>query len=89
MFRFTLPILGLLAPAAVRRALGSLNLFLAYLDELQTFSSTETRKLLATAGLKVPSPASYLNVVLRYYRDRKAGVEPSPASALENSALRT
>jgi thioester reductase-like protein len=71
MFRLAVPALGLFAPAKVKRALGNLELFLAYLDELQTFANSQTRGLLATAGLALPRAEAYLTAVLDYYQARK------------------
>lgn len=70
-FRVAVPILGWLSAKHVRRALGNLELFLAYLDELQTFANHDSRALLEPAGLCVPAPDLYLNTVLDYYQQRK------------------
>jgi thioester reductase-like protein len=70
-FRIAVPVLGLFAPVKVKRALSNLELFLAYLDELQTFANAETLALLEPAGLSVPEPGSYLDAVLDYHQQRK------------------
>lgn len=71
-FRLAVPVLGLFAPAKVKRALGNLDLFLAYLDELQTFANEQTVALLQPAGIVVPSASAYLDVVLDFYRTQTA-----------------
>ena len=70
-FRMAVPVLGWFSPNSVKRALSNLELFLAYLDELQTFANTDSRALLEPAGLRVPAPGLYLNTVLDYYQQRK------------------
>ncbi len=70
-FRVAVPVLGLLASEKVKRALSNLELFLAYLDELQTFANTSTAALLEPAGIRVPRPSEYLDAVLSYYQQRR------------------
>ncbi len=70
-FRMAVPVLGWFSPSSVKRALSNLELFLAYLDELQTFANTDSSALLEPAGLCVPAPGHYLNTVLDYYQQRK------------------
>lgn len=44
---------------------------LAYMNHLQVFDTTNTRTALRGTGLEAPPPLpSYLNQILRYYRDR-------------------
>lgn len=67
VFRIAMPVLGLLASSKIRRALANLELFLAYLEELQTFDNARTRVLLERNGIRVPSVPSYIDRVLDYY----------------------
>ena len=68
------PLIGLVVGAKARRALRGLPPVLAYLAEDQSFGNAETAKLMAAAGLPVPSPDSYLDSVLGYYLEsRSAG----------------
>jgi thioester reductase-like protein len=71
-FRLAVPVLGLFSTAKARRALANLELFLAYLDELQTFANVESRALLSLHGIEVPASDAYLDRVLDYYQDRTA-----------------
>jgi thioester reductase-like protein len=87
VFRVAVPLLTLVSSRAGKRALGNLNLFLAYLDELQTFSNTATRQLMARAGLFLPEAASYLHSVLRYYREHQSATVSSRPS-VDRSAAR-
>jgi thioester reductase-like protein len=75
VFRMAVPVLGVLSTSKIRRALGNLELFLAYLDELQTFDNRQSRALLDSAGIPLPSAAGYLDVVLDYYRTSLAKTE--------------
>jgi thioester reductase-like protein len=74
VFRHVVPVLGFFAGDAVKRALGNLDLFLAYLEEQQSFGSTETQRLLSQAGIVLPHPTQYLDVVLDYYQQLIRGV---------------
>ena len=56
-----------LMPADARRAIKTLPVFLDYLATEQTFDNRSTQALLATTGLDVPAPATYLDKVLGYY----------------------
>lgn len=67
-----IPIIGALAGAPTRRALKALPPVLAYLGESQGFQNTETARILAAAGLPVPSPAQYLPRVLGHYLQVRA-----------------
>lgn len=71
-FRTALPVLGWLAAGKAKRALGNLELFLAYLDELQTFDNQESRSIIGTAGIALPAAESYLDIVLDFYRAQAA-----------------
>jgi thioester reductase-like protein len=66
-FRVLVPMLSLFAGRTVKRALSNLELFLAYLEEKQSFANTETRALLRASGITLPTPSQYLDVVLDYY----------------------
>jgi hypothetical protein len=72
VFRLAVPVLGLLSTTKAKRALANLELFLAYLDELQTFSNAESRALLSKHAIDVPASDAYLDRVLDYYQDRMA-----------------
>ena len=67
VFRALLAGVGLFMPGATRRAIKTLPVFLDYLATEQTFANHRTQALLATAGLAVPPPSSYLDKVLKYY----------------------
>ncbi|MPZ45399.1 MAG: NAD-dependent epimerase/dehydratase family protein [Betaproteobacteria bacterium] len=83
VFRIATPVLALIAPAKVKRALSSLDLFLAYLEELQTFDNANTRALLGPEEIRVPAVESYLDRVLDYYHEKKAS-STSASIAVEN-----
>jgi len=72
VFRLAVPALGLLSTAKAKRALANLELFLAYLDELQTFANDESRAVLGRQGIEVPGSDAYLDRVLDYYQERTA-----------------
>ena len=63
------PLIGLFTGEKTRRALRGLSPVLAYLAEDQGFLNDETARVLAAAGLPVPSVESYLGQVLGYYLD--------------------
>lgn len=71
---FTLAAAGLkhLAPAAVRRQLATLPVFLAYLATPQSFSGTQTAALAERDGIIQPRYRDYLEPVLTFYLDKKA-----------------
>ena len=71
VFRSVVPVMRLFVPAAVSRALGHLELFLAYLREQQSFASTQTQALVGSAGISLPQPAQYLDSVLDYYESSR------------------
>jgi len=70
-FRLAIPVLGLLSTAKAKRALANLELFLAYLDELQTFDNAQTVMRLQPVGIMVPPSSSYLDAVLNYYQQHQ------------------
>lgn len=67
VLRASLPILAWLVPAKSRRALRALPIFLDYLSDTQAFANHETRQLLASADIKVPRVATYLDRLFGYY----------------------
>ena len=69
-FRAALPVLNAVSNESARRALGNLDLFLAYLRELQSFSNDETRRLLEPERIALPAWSTYLDPVLDYYEQR-------------------
>jgi thioester reductase-like protein len=67
IFRAILAGVGVFMPSDVRRAIKTLPVFLDYLATEQSFGNSRSQALLATAGLAVPPPYSYLENVLRFY----------------------
>ena len=67
VLRGAVPVLGLVAPKKVRRALETLPIFLDYLAENQSFLNRETTALLGTAGIELPRVHDYLDRVIDYY----------------------
>jgi thioester reductase-like protein len=82
-FRLAMPVISLIASAKTKRALDNLDLFLAYLEELQTFDNANTRALLERAGIAVPAVEGYLDCVLDYYHEKRAS-STSASIAVEN-----
>jgi len=72
VFRTLLPVMALLTPPRVRRALYTLPLFLDYLAEPQTFANVETQKLLTPTGIRVPPVDTYLETILTYYHQARS-----------------
>ena len=70
VFRALLTGVSFFMPAETRRAIKTLPVFLDYLATEQSFSNCNTTALLATPGLAVPPPHSYLDKVLAYYLGR-------------------
>jgi hypothetical protein len=66
LLRAAIPVVGVVAPAKVRRALATLPVFLEYLTGSTAFANDETRRLL-DGTVPLPTPASYLDAVLDYY----------------------
>lgn len=66
-FRVAMGALSNFAGAKARRAIGTLPVFLAYLNAEQAFGNERTQKMLAAAGLPLPMAQSYLLQVLRFY----------------------
>ena len=71
LLRAALPVISALVPADMRRALGTLPVFLDYLGTEQSFSNAHTRELLAAAGLRPPMPREFIGPVLDYYLSRR------------------
>jgi len=67
VFRKLLTGTSWLMPADARRAVKTLPVFLDYLATEQTFDNRSTQALLATTGLDLPAPATYLDKILGYY----------------------
>ena len=67
VFTALLTAVGIFMPREVRRAIRTLPVFLDYLATEQSFSNEHSQALLATAGLAVPAPETYLDKVLAYY----------------------
>ena len=70
-FRTALPVLNAVSNEKARRALGNLDLFLAYLREQQSFANEHTRRVLEAEGIPLPGWSSYLDSVLDYYEQRQ------------------
>jgi thioester reductase-like protein len=60
-----------LAPAAQRKALSTLPIYLDYLADRQGFDNTEYLKWLASRDKHLPQAAAYLPGVLGYYMDKR------------------
>ncbi|MBK7326441.1 MAG: hypothetical protein IPI89_10065 [Propionivibrio sp.] len=67
VFRALLTGISFFMPAETRRAIKTLPVFLDYLATEQTFANRQTQALLASTGLGVPEPSTYLDRVLSYY----------------------
>jgi len=67
VLRAVLPIAQAVVPADAKRALGTLPIFLDYLEGQQSFGNEQTQRLLAHAGLQIPVPREFVGPVLRYY----------------------
>ncbi len=67
VFSTLLTAASVLMPAAARRAVRTLPVFLDYLATEQTFANHRTQELLSEAGLSLPAPEDYLDRVLNYY----------------------
>lgn len=71
-FRAAIPVVRVFSGERERRALSTLPIFLDYLAEAQAFSNDETIALLEHAGIDVPHPDAFLDVVIdRYLRERR------------------
>jgi len=66
-FRALVPLVTPVVPATHRRALRSLRVFLAYLDEEQTFDTRRSGLFFSAAGLQVPRVGDYLKRIMGYY----------------------
>jgi thioester reductase-like protein len=66
-FRALLAAASLFMPDESRRAVKTLPVFLDYLATEQSFSNSSSKTLLASAGIAVPAPDSYLDKILAYY----------------------
>lgn len=71
LFRGALPALSLVAPPLLKRALGTLPVFLDYLETPQAFGNSATRSLLASGEITCPPPSSYLERVITHYLNSK------------------
>ena len=67
VFRAAVPILRVIMPANIRRALNALPIFLDYLAEDQSFGNQASSRLLQKAGICYPATTDYLDRVLDYY----------------------
>ena len=71
VFKGAIPVIGWLVPEKTRRALRTLPIFLDYLAEDQAFANSETRPLLATAGIHLPPVEEYVDKLITYYVDHR------------------
>jgi len=71
ILRAAIPFARALVPADARRALGTLPIFLDYLQGRQSFGNEQTQRLLAQAGLQIPVPRKFVGPVLRYYLEQR------------------
>jgi thioester reductase-like protein len=70
VFHSIMTIARCLSFGRTRRRLASLPRFLAYLNELQSYDTRQTQAFFASDALRVPNAMSYLEIVLKYYRER-------------------
>jgi hypothetical protein len=82
-FHALLPVVARLTSPKVRRALGTLPLFLGYLDQPPMFSNAKTKQLLTSAGITVPPVHTSLETILRYYDQARADSAGSAAVSTE------
>lgn len=67
LFRLAIPVISVFSPPRLRRALGTLPIFLDYLSEEQAFGNDKTCQLLDSAGIRLPPVDTYLETLLSYY----------------------
>lgn len=67
VFQGLLSAVSVFMPEDARRTIRTLPVFLDYLATAQHFVNNRTQALMASAGLAVPPPATYLDKVLSYY----------------------
>ncbi|HEY3196412.1 MAG TPA: SDR family oxidoreductase [Nitrospirales bacterium] len=79
IFRAAVPILRVIMPANIRRALNALPIFLEYLAEDQSFGNQASSELLNRAGICYPATTDYVDRALDYYLAH--GKRAKPASS--------
>ena len=67
LLRMAIPLARALVPAEAKRALGTLPIFLDYLESEQSFGNEQTKQMLARTGVQVPVPREFVGPVLDYY----------------------
>lgn len=67
LLRAVIPVARRLVPADAGRALGTLPVFLDYLEGEQSFANEQTKRLLASVGVPAPMPREFVGPVLDYY----------------------
>ena len=72
LIRILLPVATWLSPGKRRHSLRSLNYFLDYLDEPQTFANASSQAFFSNAGVPAIPVKNYLDTVLSYYVSRAA-----------------
>lgn len=70
-FRRAMPVIGRVAPARQRRALGTLPTFLEYLAEDQRFANARTVARLEQAGIRLPDLEAAVDRTLDFYLQRR------------------
>jgi hypothetical protein len=77
LLRALQPVVARALPAASRRALAALPVFLDYLQSDQGFANSQTTALLEPAGIPLPKVGDYLPAILSAYL-RRGRTEGSP-----------
>ncbi|MBI1395609.1 MAG: NAD-dependent epimerase/dehydratase family protein [Betaproteobacteria bacterium] len=76
--RFALPLVGLFVGEKNRRALGTLPVFLDYLNSAQSFGNARTRSTLRKAAIEIPEAQQFVHTMLDYYLRQKYGKPSAP-----------
>jgi thioester reductase-like protein len=71
LFGAALPAIAAVSPATVRKAIGTLPVFLDYLADDQAFDNAGTLSLLETCSISLPAVHEYLPGVIASYLDAK------------------
>ncbi|MEO6021819.1 MAG: SDR family oxidoreductase [Burkholderiales bacterium] len=71
LFRSALPIMAWVVGDKQKKALRNLPIFLDYLDVPQQFANSRSCEFFHDAGIDMPQPKDYIDVVLRYYLEKR------------------
>ena len=71
LFSAVLPIIAAVSPPTLRKAIGTLPVFLDYLADVQAFDNNQTRQLLDPYAISPPAVHEYLPKVISSYLDAK------------------